>query len=511
MTPTHLALIKANIVSVYQAGAFFGSLSAYVSAHYLGRKRSLWVFVGVFMVGAGVMLAARNGNLGPIYAGRVLAGWGIGGCSMVVPIYISEIAPPAVRGRLVGIYELGWQIGGLVGFWINYGISETLAPSREQWMIPFAVQLIPGGILLIGSVWLKESPRWLISKGRREEALRNLTWIRNLPADDLYIVEEVAFIDTALEEQAASIGLGFWKPFKAVKQSRKVQWRFFLGGMLFLWQNGSGINAINYYSPTVFKSIGITGTNTAFFTTGLFGVVKTALTVVWLLFLIDKLGRRNLLMIGAAGGSVCMWIIGGYLLGTDGKRDPNGGLGAGGTAAVFFFYLWTAFYTPSWNGTPWVINSEMFDQNTRSLGQASVSHVPSFDHTKIRLTTNTGCGEQLVLEFHHFSLHPSDVLEHGPLGMRSLLLLRQHDDALHRLRLVPDPRDQVDTSGKHGPLIRDFAQAQGQQDRNGRSQITRGGVQARCRRRRAQRSKREGRTPREHRGCIVVLFDELLL
>ncbi|KAI5207147.1 quinate permease [Aureobasidium subglaciale] len=372
MDPTHLALIKANIVSVYQAGAFFGSLAAYASAYFLGRKRSLWVFVTVFMVGAGIMLVAKDGNLSPILAGRVLAGVGVGGASMIVPIYISEISPPAIRGRLVGIYELGWQLGGLVGFWINYALTQTMGPSRRQWQIPFAVQLIPGGLLMIGALWLKESPRWLYSKGRREEGLKNLCYIRQLDSNDVYIVEEVASIDAAHEQQVSTIGVGFWKPFQAVGKSRTVQWRFFLGGMLFLWQNGSGINAINYYSPTVFKSIGITGTSTSFFTTGLFGVVKTVLTFVWLLFLVDKLGRRKLLMIGAGGGSVCMWIIGGYLLGTHGKRNGET-LGPGGIAAVFFFYVWTAFYSPSWNGTPWVINSEMFDSSTRSLGQASAA------------------------------------------------------------------------------------------------------------------------------------------
>ncbi|KAI5246632.1 quinate permease [Aureobasidium subglaciale] len=372
MDKNHLALIKANIVSVYQAGAFFGSLAAYASAYFLGRKRSLWVFVTVFMVGAGIMLVAKDGNLSPILAGRVLAGVGVGGASMIVPIYISEISPPAIRGRLVGIYELGWQLGGLVGFWINYALTQTMGPSRRQWQIPFAVQLIPGGLLMIGALWLKESPRWLYSKGRREEGLKNLCYIRQLDSNDVYIVEEVASIDAAHEQQVSTIGVGFWKPFQAVGKSRTVQWRFFLGGMLFLWQNGSGINAINYYSPTVFKSIGITGTSTSFFTTGLFGVVKTVLTFVWLLFLVDKLGRRKLLMIGAGGGSVCMWIIGGYLLGTHGKRNGET-LGSGGIAAVFFFYVWTAFYSPSWNGTPWVVNSEMFDSSTRSLGQASAA------------------------------------------------------------------------------------------------------------------------------------------
>ncbi|KAF2761035.1 general substrate transporter [Pseudovirgaria hyperparasitica] len=374
MSASHLALVKANIVSVYQAGAFFGSLFAYVMSYFLGRRKTLFAFVMVFIVGAGMMLGANGQRgLGLIIGGRVLAGIGVGGASNMVPIYISELAPPAVRGRLVGIYEMGWQIGGLVGFWINYGIAETLAPSHSQWIIPFAVQLIPAGLLLVGALWLRESPRWSFSMGRREEAIKNLCWIRNLPADHIYIIEEISYIDADLERFRTEVGAGFWKPFAACKQP-KVLWRFFLGGMLFLLQNGSGINAINYYSPTVFKSIGIQGTNTSFLTTGIFGVVKTVITFIWLLFLIDHLGRRRLLMIGATGGSLCMWFIGAYIkLANVSANTKNTQLSSGGIAAMFFFYLWTAFYTPSWNGVPWVINSEMFDQNTRSLGQASAA------------------------------------------------------------------------------------------------------------------------------------------
>jgi MFS family permease len=116
MTPDHLALVKANIVSVYQAGAFRGALFAYASNYFIGRKKSLYIWSLVFIIGAAMMLGA-NGNrgLGLILGGRVLAGIGVGGASMCVPIYISELAPPAVRGRLVGVYEFGWQLGGLVG------------------------------------------------------------------------------------------------------------------------------------------------------------------------------------------------------------------------------------------------------------------------------------------------------------------------------------------------------------------------------------------------------------
>ncbi|KAI1363298.1 general substrate transporter [Xylaria arbuscula] len=366
-------LISANIVSLYQAGAFFGSFFAYISTHFLGRRKSLFVASAVFVLGAGLMLGANGERgLGLIYGGRVLAGVGVGACSMIVPIYISELSPPAIRGRLVGLYELGWQIGGLVGFWINYGINLHLPPNHTQWLIPFAVQLIPGGLLFLGAVWIKESPRWLIANGHRDQGIQNLCWIRNLPADEIYIVEEIGFIDEDVERYRREVGAGFWKPFAALKNPR-VQWRFFLGSALFFWQNGSGINAINYYSPTVFKSLGITGTNTGFLTTGLFGVVKTVLTVVWLLWLIDRLGRRNLLIFGAAGGSICMWIIGAYIKVADPANNVTDTPPPAGIAAIFFFYLWTAFYTPSWNGTPWVLNSEMFDVNTRSLGQASAA------------------------------------------------------------------------------------------------------------------------------------------
>lgn len=346
---------------------------------------------GQFIIGASIMLGANGDRgLGLIIGGRVLAGLGVGGCSNMVPIYISELSPPAVRGRLVGIYELGWQIGGLVGFWINYGLSETMASSRKQWQIPFAIQLVPAGCLLLGAFWLRESPRWLFANDKREQAMKNLCWIRgDLPADHPYILEEIEAIDAQVEYDRIHVGAGFWKPFLALKQ-KKVAFRFLLGGSLFLWQNGSGINAINYYSPTVFKSLGITGTNTGFLTTGIFGVVKTVLTIIWLFWLIDHLGRTKLLMYGGFGGSLCMWYIAAYIKVAESTKSVNTSsqLSSGGISAIFFFYLWTAFYTPSWNGTPWVINSEMYSQQTRSLGQAFAGKFT--EHLMIKTEANQG-------------------------------------------------------------------------------------------------------------------------
>jgi hypothetical protein len=112
-----------------------------------------------------------------------------------------------------------------------------MEPSHTQWLIPFAVQLIPAGMLLIGAIWLPESPRWLFSKNRREQAIKGLCWMRNLDASHPYMIEEMRYIDEDNESFRREVGAGFWKPFKALKD-HKTQWRFAIGALLFVFQNG---------------------------------------------------------------------------------------------------------------------------------------------------------------------------------------------------------------------------------------------------------------------------------
>jgi MFS family permease len=132
MSKTAVNLVSANIVSCYQAGAFFGAFFAYPIGHFWGRKWGLLFASTIFTLGAGLMLGANGDRgLGLLYGGRVLAGLGVGAGSNITPIYISEMAPPSIRGRLVGVYELGWQIGGLVGFWINVRSSSFMSSFRR--------------------------------------------------------------------------------------------------------------------------------------------------------------------------------------------------------------------------------------------------------------------------------------------------------------------------------------------------------------------------------------------
>ncbi|GAA5849546.1 hypothetical protein JCM9279_007265 [Rhodotorula babjevae] len=362
---------SAWLVSCYQLGALVGSLLGLPAGFYFGRR---WGLLGsglIFTLGAGIMLAA-DGERGfaPIYAGRVIAGVGIGAMSNLTPLYISEIAPPAIRGQLVGMYEIGWQLGGLIGFWINYGVSEHIAISRTQWLIPFAVQLIPGGLFAIGiPFFVKESPRWLISRGRRDEAIKNLCYLRKLEYNDPYMVQEVNDIDLQVENDRTAVGSGFFAPIRHLFSHGFLFRRMLITSSTFIFQNGTGINAINYYSPTIFRSIGVTGTSTSLFTTGLFGVVKTIASLIWAFLLIDHLGRTKLLMIGSAGCSVSMFIVGGYIAIGKPQNKTTSSLDSGGVAAIFFLYLWTTFYALTWNGTPWVVNAEAFPGSVRQVTQ----------------------------------------------------------------------------------------------------------------------------------------------
>ncbi|PWO00755.1 putative quinate permease [Tilletiopsis washingtonensis] len=367
---------SANLVSTYQAGAFFGAFCGYPLGYFLGRKWGIAVCGFVFTVGSIIMVIANSSTgLGPIYGGRAIAGLAIGAASNLAPTYISEIAPSAIRGALVGMWEVGWQVGGICGFWVNYGVKQHESDTGSaQWLIPFGLQLVPGAMLFIGSFFLIESPRWLLTRDRRDDASRNLCKLRNLDPSHPYVMDEMALFEETLARERREVGRTFWGPIKFAFTSRTMLKRLALASSMFIVQNASGINSINYYSPTIFRAIGITGTSTALLTTGVFGVIKTLGAIIWIAILIERLGRRKIMMFGAAGCSAFMIWIGVYVA-VAANRAPVAGatLSAGGRSAVAAFYLWTIVYGSTLNGTPWVIGAEIFPQSSRPVGMAIVA------------------------------------------------------------------------------------------------------------------------------------------
>lgn len=278
----------------------------------------------------------------------------VGASSLIVPQYISEWSPPAIRGRLIGVFEILLQFSQVVGFWVNYGVNENIPKTSEsQWLIPFALQLVPRSLLVILMFFQPESPRWLLKANRAEQAIKNLIRIRKLPESDNYIMWEVETIREQLErENELGADKSFFQKLKEAFATGNRN-RLIIGMSLMMLQNLSGINALNYYSPTIFQSIGFSGTSVGLLATGVFGLVKAFGTLAFIIFGIDKLGRRRSLLIGSFGAMIAMFYLAGYsnISGSfHGKAKQDGGA----YAAIVMIYLFAIFYAMSWNGVPWI-------------------------------------------------------------------------------------------------------------------------------------------------------------
>jgi MFS family permease len=216
-------------------------LFAFPFAEKIGRKKTMIIASSVFLLG-GTLMTASKGSLNMIYGGRAVAGLGIGASSMVVPVYISETAPPSIRGRLIGIFEIASQGGGMLGFWINYACDRTIDVERQaQWIVPLAIQLIPGVLLLLGVAWCPESPRWKARGDDFDGAERILTKIRGLDSSHAYIQHEMSEIRAQVEERSTnhlSKKAQFMKLF-----AKGVRNRMAIGLALMFLQSFTGMGA----------------------------------------------------------------------------------------------------------------------------------------------------------------------------------------------------------------------------------------------------------------------------
>jgi sugar porter (SP) family MFS transporter len=259
-------------------------------------------------------------------------------------------------------------------FWINYGTQRHFASNNNnQWRIPVAVQVIPGGLLLISMFIVWESPRWLAQKGRFDETIQTLSRIRQLPPNHPYIMDEVNDIRAQIaREREVNSGSSYWQLLKEFT-GRGYRNRLGIGVGMMVFQNLSGINAINYYSPTIFKSLGVSSTSTTLFATGIYGVVKLVASVIFLVWLLDRVGRRRSLLIGSIGAAIPMWYIGAFI--AKAKPSPTDTQqSAGGWVAVVAIYVFVVFYCASWNGIAWIIPSEIFPLRLRTLGVTISKH-----------------------------------------------------------------------------------------------------------------------------------------
>lgn len=351
--------VNSNCVSILQGGAFFGCFFIWPLTSWLGRKWGIVISSIVFCIGA-IMQIVNVHSLGLFYAGRVISGLGTGGATVMVPIMAAEFAPKHLRGRLGACFQLFFATGVCVSYWVDYaaevGISES---SSTQWQVPVGLQLVPGGLLGLGMLLIKESPRWLAKKGRNEDAWNSLLWIRG-GVETPTIRQEFQEILTGVQiEIQASEGFT-WK--ELLLPSNRL--RMFIAITIQLAAQLSGNTSLAYFAPQFFSLLG-TG-NKSVFITGFFGIVKIAGVVVFILLFVDSLGRRKPLMLGALAMGILMLIVAIIIV----TNPPNAaeGISSAGAAGIAMIYLEAFAFNFSWGPGPWLYIGEIFPGRIREIG-----------------------------------------------------------------------------------------------------------------------------------------------
>ncbi len=345
-------IIKGFVIASALIGCIIGgSLAGFISKS-LGRKNGLVIAaVAFFLSAVGAWKPEFFNIFGtlPVFSFffyRILGGIGVGIASMISPMYIAEIAPANLRGKLVSWNQFAIILGMQVIYFVNYFIARQ---GNEQWLIDegwrwmFLSGAIPAGLFLILLFFVPETPRYLVMKGKDDKALKVLNKIsgsNNAPA----ILLEIK--GTIHEKNTPWLSFGFFV--------------IFVGILLSIFQQFVGINVVLYYAGNIFRNMGAS-TNSSLMQTIIVGLVNLTFTVVAIMT-VDKFGRKPLMIIGALGMAVSM-----IALGLSFYTHNEG------VIALIFMLLYTAFFAMSWGPVTWVLLSEIFPNSIRGAMSIAVA------------------------------------------------------------------------------------------------------------------------------------------
>ncbi|KAI5477310.1 hypothetical protein MNV49_006531 [Pseudohyphozyma bogoriensis] len=344
------------ITSILSVGTFFGALASAPVGSYLGRKKGIWSYLLTFAVGVALQTAATGSKsraMAMFSVGRVFAGLGVGGVSCLVPIFQSEVSPKEWRGFIVSAYQLFITIGLLIAAVIVNATQYRYNASCFQ--IPIGVQFVWFFILVVGLFFLPESPRWLILKGRDQEALQSLSTLYRLPIESPYVTDEFANIASSIHHEKTFGKTSYMDLLFRSKESR-LPFRVWTGILLQSLQQLSGINFIMYYGTTFFQRSGISN---SFMITIAINVVNTGMTIPGM-WAVDKLGRRRTMIFGAAGMFVAQIIVAatGTAIGVNNE--------SGQKVLVAFSCIYIGIFAAIWGPYAWVITGEIVPNSVRS-------------------------------------------------------------------------------------------------------------------------------------------------
>lgn len=332
-------------------GSIIGVLCAGSLSDYIGRKITMLISAAFFSISA--IGCAVCGSFDALVAFRIIGGVGIGIVSIVSPIYISEVSPAKIRGTLVSLYQLAVTAGFLLAYLANWAIDAGIDPSAaadaglwsrmfnaEAWRGMLGSETLPALLFLFIIFFIPESPKWLIIKGKSSEATAVLS--RILGSEDE--------IDAEVEATRSSSGedKGSWSDL--LKPGILVA--VLAGCAIAILGQFMGVNAVLYYGPKIFSEAGF---DNPMFSTVLVGLVNFATTVL-AVFIIDRVGRKQLIYWGVSGMIICLMAIGTYFA-------TGGALGNGFMLAFFLAYVFCCAISIS--AIVFVLLSEMYPNSIR--------------------------------------------------------------------------------------------------------------------------------------------------
>ncbi len=345
------AFTQGVVVSFILVGAMIGAFSGGPLSDRIGRRPTTLIAAIIFALGA--LVVALTPNIPILVFGRFLLGLGVGLASMIVPLYIAEIAPAARRGGLVSLNQLLITIGIL----LSYIVGVIFAPV-EGWRWMFAVALIPAVVLFIGMFSLPESPRWLFNKGQIDRARSVLSRSRS-PEE---IEQEITEMQQVQQQESQQSQAGFGELLAPYVRPALI-----IGIGLAIFQQITGINTVIYYAPTILENAGFSVQGALVANAIGVGLVNVGFTIL-AVRVIDRVGRRPLLLIGLVGMTISLALL--AIVFTVGGTNVSTSLGILTTACLG---LYIASFAISLGPVFWLMISEIYPLRIRGTAMSAAS------------------------------------------------------------------------------------------------------------------------------------------
>ncbi|KAH7907275.1 general substrate transporter [Hygrophoropsis aurantiaca] len=356
------ALLGA-VVSTFNGGCFFGAMGAAWTNDKWGRKRSIQ-FGSVWTL-CGCAMQAGASSIGVLLAGRIIGGVGIGILSMTVPLYNTEIAPPKIRGFMVGLTQQMLGIGFIVANWVGYGCAYL--QGDISWRLPLGLQLVPAFLLLVGIQFLPFSPRWLLEHDRDDEARAVVYRLYGTATPEAKEVADREY--TEMHDQIKADALMRSRRFSDLWATRAMMRRTMVSVGVQVFTQFTGINVINYYGPQMYEALGLSNSQ-SLLVQGIYGAVGPIANLFFIIFILDSVGRKRPLMFGAGSFvvtfSILAALVASYPPGTDLNLSAQ-------KAAIAMIFLTSIIFSLSFGPVSWVLASEVFPTRTRSIGTSAAT------------------------------------------------------------------------------------------------------------------------------------------